>query len=327
MKLSKTFIPLPYSFDAARLAEEALALPEAAWIGHPDGFDGNSAVPLISKHAGNNNLFNGRMSVTPHLEKSPYLQQVLASFNEILGRSRLMKLDPGAQVSLHVDSSYHWHTRVRIHIPITTNPDVIFFCGNDQMHMEAGDCWIFNAWDPHKVVNHSPHPRIHLVLDASGSSRFWNMVRDMEAYDHTTNLKDLDEKIKFIPYVEGRNVTVPTENFNVSPVMSPAEMDALIDDLIQDFDGNPANNPAIAESYKRFLIDFSKDWRQTWHTFGFSKEGKPHYQALLRGLRAKVLPENRNAVALKSNMLSANLIIVKRLLQPALNFEVLDELM
>jgi aspartyl/asparaginyl beta-hydroxylase len=327
LKLSQTFIPLPFSFDAEKLAEEALALPDYTWMPHPSGMVGNSAVPLISVGGGDNNHFHGKMSVTPHLEKSPYHQQVLASFNEILGRSRLMKLAPGAEVAEHIDGDYHWLTRVRIHVPIITDPDVIFHCADTQMHMKAGDCWIFDAWERHKVVNNSSVTRIHLVFDTSGSSRFWNMVRDMEAHDHLTNLADLGEKIKWTPYEEGKSVTVSTENYNVSPVMAPGEMDALIDELIVDFDGNPTNDPVIANTYKRFLMDFAKDWRQAWLTYGYSEEGWPHYQSLVKELQGKLQRSNHDAVKLKSNDLSANLIIIKRLILPAFNIEVLKDFM
>lgn len=326
MKLSKTFIPMPYSFDATRLAEEALALPESSWMTHPSGFQGNSAVPLISVGAGNNNDFNGGMSVTPHLERCSYHQQVLASFDEILGRSRLMKLEPGAEVSTHVDGDYHWHSRVRVHVPIITDPGVAFYCADDEMHMKAGECWIFDTWQLHRVVNNSPNIRIHLVVDLSGSSRFWETVRSMEAFDQHTPREELDGKIKHLPYEEGKAVSIQTENFNITPILAPGEMDALIEDLVSDFDGNPTNNPLLEESYKRFLSDFSKDWRQTWHQFGYQEAGWPQYQNLVRGLQGQLKRENIMAVTLKSNRASANFVILKRIVQPALNTDVLSQL-
>ena len=63
------------------------------------------------------------MQETGHLKACPYIRQAIASFGEVFGRSRLMKLGTGSEVSQHVDFNYHWYTRVRIHIPIITNPD------------------------------------------------------------------------------------------------------------------------------------------------------------------------------------------------------------
>ena len=48
MKLQHPFIQLPVSFDAPALAAEIAAVDEAEWIEHPQGFPGNSALPLIS---------------------------------------------------------------------------------------------------------------------------------------------------------------------------------------------------------------------------------------------------------------------------------------
>lgn len=324
MKLVKSFIPLPFSFDAPKLAEEAVKLPDSAWLPHPSGLEGNSAVPLISVGGAINDLFNGRMATTKWLAECPYHQQVLASFNEILGRSRLMKLAPGAEVAEHVDVDYHWLTRVRIHIPIITDPEVMFFCAGDRVHMKAGDCWIFNSWEAHRVVNNSGITRIHLVLDVSGSSRFWRTVREMEIYDHRTDLCELGERISFIPYEEGKLVTILTENHNVSPVMVPGELDALVKDLIADFDGNPVNDATAAEQYIKDLTDFAIDWRQGWLMFGSSKEGWRYYQTLLHDLSQKIMRRDNVVVKLKSNNLEVNGVIFKRIIGPALAVEVLN---
>lgn len=325
MKLSQTFIPLPFTFDAERLEAETLALPPEAWMSHPSGFNGNSAVPLVSVGAANNQLFNGAMQTTPWLAECPYVAQVMSTFGEIFGRSRLMKLEPGAEVSPHVDGDYHWYTHVRIHVPVITNPGVIFYCGNDQMHMKAGDTWIFDTWQLHRVVNNSDQTRVHLVMDASGSSRFWNMVRSMEAYDHKSDHKDI-QGVRHVPFEEGKSVSIQTENFNVPPIMGAGEMEALVTDLIEDFTGNPVNNPQMEAHYRNFLTDFAKDWRQVWHLHGYKESGWPHYQALARGLHGKIDQRNHGAVILKSNRASANLVILKRLVQPAMNVELLKDL-
>jgi len=80
---------------------------------------------------------------------------------------RLMRLNAGCEVSPHVDFNYHWYSRVRIHIPIVTNPQVIFYCGDQQIHMQAGECWIFDSWRRHKVINSSDQDRVHLVIDTA----------------------------------------------------------------------------------------------------------------------------------------------------------------
>ena len=78
------------------------------------------------------------MQPTPMLERCPYLQQVMASFNTVIGRSRLMRLAPGNGVPPHSDTDYSWRNRVRIHVPIITDPAIIFFVDGQYRYTYAG---------------------------------------------------------------------------------------------------------------------------------------------------------------------------------------------
>src|SRR3546814_15174248 len=39
--------------------------------------------------------------------------------------------------------------------------------------MGAGECWIFDTWRRHGVVNTGDVDRIHLVMDTVGGTEFW----------------------------------------------------------------------------------------------------------------------------------------------------------
>lgn len=323
MELERSFIRLPYTFDAERLATEVNELPDSAWMTHPTGFKGNSAVPLISRDGGMNDDFHGAMSVTPYLQRSRYLQQVMASFDEVLGRSRLMKLAAGAEVLTHVDFNYHWYTRVRVHVPIITNPGVQFHCGNKSLHMQPGECWIFNSWHRHRVANTSDRDRVHLVIDAAGSARFWASVREMQQFDPVSDRKAIESKLKAVPYDPERSVEILTETYNVSPVMSPGELDALVKELVDDFANNSANDASLVAAYKIMLTDFAKDWREIWHLYGYRKEGWPRYRAAIEKLQRQLHSDNR-ALVTRSNDVGVNPIIVQRILRAALAPDQLD---
>jgi len=323
MKLARPFIRLPLDFDAARLAQEAAQLAPVAWRAHPLGLKGNSAVALISRAGGDNDEFGGRMTATPHLGGCPYHRQVMASFNEVLARSRLMKLDAGCEVQNHVDFNYHWYTRVRIHIPVITNPGVVFHCGDEKVHMAAGECWIFDNWRRHNVINGSRQDRIHLVIDLSGSSRFWKMVRQaLQAGSDKDN--GSGRKFDFLPYEPGRQVDILTENYNISPVMAPGEIDALVAELVREFVDHPGNDPVLVERYRLILTDFASDWRETWHRYGIGKQGLPHYLRLLDRVKNELHPERR-ALLISINDIGVNPVIVQRILRAALAPEVREQ--
>ena len=315
MKLTRPFIRLPLNFDAERLAQEAAQLGAAVWRPHPLGLEGNSAVALIARDGADNDDFGGRMSATQRLDGCPYHRQVMASFNEVLARSRLMQLDAGCEVRNHVDFNYHWYTRVRIHIPVSTHPAVIFHCGDEQLHMAAGECWIFDNWRRHNVINGSGHDRIHLVIDLSGSSRFWKMVRRALAAGPGA------DGFKFLPYQPHKHVEIQTEQYSMAPVMAPGELDALVADLVRELTDHPANDPDLVQRYRLLLSDFASDWRELWHRYGMGQQGLPHYRRLLERVKGDLHPQRR-ALLIAANDIGVNPVIIQRILRAALAPEV-----
>ena len=176
MKLSRPFIKLPFRFDVDQLRREVEAFPADAWAKHPNNIPGNSALRLITVGGTENDDVAGAMAPTPHLQSSPYIQQVLSHFGVVWSRSRLMRLGPGSSVPEHTDINYHWFHRVRLHVPIVTTPDVRFHCDGEEVHMAPGEAWIFDNWRVHKVDNGSDISRVHLVADTTGNGRFWDLA-------------------------------------------------------------------------------------------------------------------------------------------------------
>ena len=320
MELTQPFVRLPYSFDADRLKEELAQFENKDWMEHPNKMVGNLAIPLISLDGKNNNDFSGRMQPTAHLQRCEYMRQTMASFNEVWARSRLMRLNAGCQVTPHVDFNYHWYSRVRIHIPIVTNPNVIFHCGDQQVHMQAGECWIFDSWRRHKVVNSSDQDRVHLVIDTAGSSGFWNTVREMQGFGIDTQDPALIAKLQALPFKPGSAVELKTEQFNNAPIMAPGELEAIARELIADLKQNPDNDSSILNEYEQLLSSLAKDWRELWHLYGYQQQGWRHYKALLDKTAGGLRPNPRVLVT-ASNDVGVNPIVMQRILRAALNVD------
>src|SRR5215831_4434567 len=103
MKLQVPFVQLPVQFDADLLAEEVARFAESAWLPHPQRFEGNDFLPLIAANGEPaNEAFDLPMRPTPYLERCSYLTDVLATIGSSLGRTRLMRLSSGADVTPHV---------------------------------------------------------------------------------------------------------------------------------------------------------------------------------------------------------------------------------
>ena len=179
MKMQVPFMQLPLAFDAAALRAEVDAIDPSAWRPHPQGYAGNDALTLIATDGDPaSDAAYGAMRPTESLQRSPYLMRVLESIGGTWGRTRLMRLSGHAEVMPHVDVNYYWRERIRVHVPIVTQPTVRFVCGGEQVNMREGECWIFDTWRMHHVVNDHVLPRIHLVADTVGGAAFWEHVRN-----------------------------------------------------------------------------------------------------------------------------------------------------
>ncbi len=310
MNLPRPFIRLPWRFDARRLEDEISGLPDAVWMAHPSRMAGNSALALVSRDGEDNDAFDGPMAPTPHLERCAYLQQALAAFGEVLGRSRLMRLAPGSEVRLHVDFNYHWVSRVRIHVPVVTEPGVMFHCADQRVHMAPGECWLFNSWRRHRVTHDGSADRIHLVVDTAGSARFWRLVQRV--------IEGPEPAPTPVVFDAGARPRLATERFNTSPVMAPAELDALVAELVGEFSAHPGNDPVLVARYRALLDDLRHDWRAAWHRHGPSPVGRDDYRALLERAHG-ALHRNPRALLTASNEIGVNPVIVQRILAPALD--------
>ncbi|QYJ88918.1 aspartyl/asparaginyl beta-hydroxylase domain-containing protein [Shewanella halotolerans] len=317
MKLAKEFYRLPLSFDVERLQQELAAFDEDDWRAHHESFKGNSAIALISVGGSFNNEFKGPMSPTPALLQSPYIQQVIASFGEVIGRSRLMRLAPGCEVPLHSDINYHWHNRVRIHIPIVTDDAVQFHCDDKQVHMGEGECWIFDSWKYHKVVNDSDKMRVHLVIDTMGSSRFWQMVNEASlAYG---NLEDPDFKPKHLSYTPEKSTEIITEKVNFPLVMPPSEVRLLTQELCAQIQSATGNGSVASQAFIKLLNDFALDWQALWSQFGDDKAGWDVFHRLRQQTLAQAAPLEQQVMV--DSQTSAMKILVHLIMGPAMSPE------
>ena len=294
MKLQYPFMQLPVSFDAAALAAEVQAIDESEWRPHPQGYPGNDALTLVTTGGDpDSDAVAGEMRPTRHLERCPYLQQVLHSIGATWGRTRLMRLSGQAEVTPHVDVNYYWRERVRVHVPIVTQPTVRFSCGDAEINMRAGECWIFDTWRMHNVVNDHALPRIHLVADTVGGLGFWQLVA--RARPHTRISAEWQATL--VPPDPRAQPSLDFERENVPDVMTPWEVRAHVAFALAE-SLQHRNMPAIQQR----LLTFVRDWHGLWSAYGERREGWPRYRALLDAARRDLLAFGAADVALANTI-------------------------
>ncbi|MEO6967450.1 MAG: sulfotransferase [Rhodanobacteraceae bacterium] len=292
MKLPVPFIQLPLLFDAAALAAEVAAFDEGMWRPHPTGMPGNSALPLVTVEGdpARGDSLEGPMRPTPALLASPYLMQVLGSLRAVIGRVRLMRLSGRAEVNLHVDTDYYWNERVRVHVPILTQPTVRFTCGDAQVNMAAGECWIFDTWRLHHVLNDDDSPRIHLVVDSVGGADFWDLVN--AGRPHTAPRAGWAAG-----HVAPGCGAVPElmfESVNSQSPMSLWELRGHMSFVFAEVEPQPRLEPV-----GRLASAFVSRWQTLWFRHGTNETALPEYTALLDAFLRQVMPVARG-IALRN---------------------------
>jgi len=282
MKLPVPFIQLPLLFDAETLAAEIGMLEEALWRPHPSGLPGNTALPLVAAGGdpARGDALAGAMRPTPALQRCPYVLRVLDSLGVVLGRVRLMRLEAGAEVSPHVDTNHYWNERVRVHVPVVTNPSVQFFCGDAHVHMQAGECWIFDTWRLHRVTNATGPARVHLVVDTVGSAAFARLINAGRPHTRTGE----GEK----PRLVAPGGAIPAdhlmfESVNLMSPMSYWELREHLKFLLGECDEQP-----LLPLVKHYANEFMMEWRTLWFRHGADPQGLPAFQAVLTEFLARM---------------------------------------
>jgi hypothetical protein len=194
-----------------------------------------------------------------------------------------MRLSGQAEVTRHADQHYYWTERVRVHVPVATQPTVRFECGDAALNMAPGECWIFDTWRQHRVVNADKRSRIHLVCDTVGGAEFWKMVY------RGWPVGLLGEPPGWAPgmvqYDASSSPAITFETYNMPVVMSPWELERHLDFLVEEM--MPSPHQANIHRHVRMLYHA---WRGLWAAHADAVQSVPEYRRLLDGFLAQVGP-------------------------------------
>lgn len=167
-------LKLPWFFDPAGLRADLARVPPDAWIPHINRHDYEgqwSGVALRSVEGTAHDLApeargGAVFRDTVLLGLCPHFQEVLATLRCPLQSARLLRLHAGSFIAEHVDQALDFDDgEVRLHVPIVTSDDVLFFLDGARLVMVPGECWYTNVNLPHSVENRGSADRIHLVID------------------------------------------------------------------------------------------------------------------------------------------------------------------
>jgi hypothetical protein len=167
-------IRLALVFDPVALCADLAQLQPDDWVPHFNTayYDGDwSGVALRSVGGRPTQLYpdpaaSEPYADTPTLARCPNLTAALDRFRCELLSARLLRLGPGALIREHQDYKLGYDDgEVRIHVPLSTSPEVEFQHVGERVDMLAGEAWYLDLNLPHAVTNRGSAPRVHLVVD------------------------------------------------------------------------------------------------------------------------------------------------------------------
>jgi tetratricopeptide (TPR) repeat protein len=155
------------------LGEKILRIPQARWreSGRERRFEVHRATEALLLVQFEDGLYTrpdylGLFEQFENELKS--LVDLIANYyqdNGFVVRMLFAKLLAGGKIPEHTDSGYSLLNCHRIHIPVITNDDVVFFVGGEEKNLHAGECCELNNGINHAVENRSKQDRIHIIID------------------------------------------------------------------------------------------------------------------------------------------------------------------
>jgi hypothetical protein len=165
-------VRLPRTYDVELMQRDLQALQEVRRAAQPGPYHKGewTGIALYSM-GGKQSVFPSAAGTdhyqeTEELQRAPYLRKILSELNcpkEVL---RILILPPEGHIKDHFD----FHTSfqfglLRLHIPIVTDPNVVFVIDGERMDWKAGELWYGDFSKIHSVKNDSQIVRVHMVID------------------------------------------------------------------------------------------------------------------------------------------------------------------
>jgi hypothetical protein len=184
----------------------------------PGGEHKNIIPELLGKH--------NEYQDTLYMANFPSVKKLLLTINCPVMSVRFLNLQAGAVIKEHRDMELAFEKgEARLHFPVVTNPDVEFYCENERIFLEQGDCWYLNANLPHRVSNPSNNDRIHLIVDCEVNNWLTGMINSSGKIAFKKETVD-DNLLNMIKHLRYQNTEASNRFAN--------ELDQKVRDLLND---------------------------------------------------------------------------------------------
>jgi hypothetical protein len=165
-------VQLPRAYDVELLQRDLQTLRDVPRAPQPGPYHkGDWTGIALHSMGGRQSVFPSapgteHYQATEELQRTPYFKYVLDDLKCPKEVVRILFLPPGVTIGEHFD----FHTSfqfglLRLHIPIVTNPHVVFMIGGERMTWREGELWYGDFSKVHSVRNDGDTIRVHMVID------------------------------------------------------------------------------------------------------------------------------------------------------------------
>lgn len=102
----------------------------------------------------------------PQLE--PVMKDAIADYafaKPVFAKAMLARLEAGQRIDPHTDGAGSNERCHKIHVPLITNPEALFFVDGRKCHLQAGRAYEVNNIVPHGAVNGGKEDRVHFIFE------------------------------------------------------------------------------------------------------------------------------------------------------------------
>lgn len=163
--------------DAARLAQLVERISPQTWASEDAVKENDFDVFHHTQHVifrfieGNQdpeNFYTNPAWEIWHPLLEPIMEQAVAPYGfqrPVFAKAMLAKLQAGQIIDPHRDGAGSNLRCHKIHVPLVTNPDALFFVAGHNFHLEPGFAWEVNNIEPHGAKNGGTEDRIHFIFE------------------------------------------------------------------------------------------------------------------------------------------------------------------
>ena len=193
----------------------------------------------------------------------------------------------------------------------TTRPEVRFYCGDENVHMAAGEAWVFDNWRLHRVENPT-QPRAH----PSGCRHFGKLELLAAGGIHRRiRYSGSHHRLRCSPERQSADGANPARAGH-----DPAEVDLLIIDLRAELmlAADSPDGAAHLTRYHLLLDALCRDWRQLFGLYGTRQEGWREFVMLRDRVRAASRSFG-DSIIMRTNRVAAHPVLEGRVLRAMLS--------